>query len=339
MIGSPAVPVVPPVTVAEVRRRVRGSSVSMVLDLIGDRSTMRALQQVFAGATRFDQLQETTGVARNTLADRLGELVRQGVLVRRPYQSNPPRHEYLLTDKGRDLAPVILYIDAWERRWAGDMAGPLLVHATCGHPLEADMACAHCNGVIQARDMAYRDQPPPPPRGTARRQRQRRARGLGVAEDGTSMNVADILGDWWTAHVVSLVLFGLHRFSDMQEAIGIAPNILASRLAHLTAAGVFQRRAYQDRPPRYEYRFTTKGMDLYHLTLAQMVWGDRWMAPRAAPSVALVHRPCGHAFNPRIVCRACGEEVRPEDVRTEGRRPWGAAHLPQVTAGAATGRL
>lgn len=314
----------PAIRVEDVRKRIASSSVSRVLDLIGDRSSLLLLQHAFAGATRFDQLQERTGIARNTLADRLETLVEQKVVSRRLYQTNPPRSEYLLTKRGADLRNVLLIIDSWERRWSGELAGPVLHHRTCGKPLVAALACGQCGGRVHARDMVYRDPVSSLRGGAVRRKQKRRARGL-HPPDGTSLNVADLLGDWWTSMVISLFFFGLRRFNDMQDALDIAPNILSSRLAHLTACGILERRAYQESPPRYEYRLTEKGLDLYAGNIAMMEWGDRWLMPPGTASLVLLHKSCGKELKPVVVCRHCGEQVAAGDVCDSHQRRWGLA--------------
>lgn len=310
----------PPFT--EVRRLIKSSSVTRVIDLIGDRSILRVLQEVFAGSHRFESLQKSIGIARNTLANRLLELVNHRILRRVEYQNNPPRSEYHLTERGRELYGVMLHIDTWERRWSGDMAGPPLIHTLCGHRLEAGLACGKCRKPISAHDMTYLDSPSSG-HGVAQRVHKRRARGLHPADDGTSLNVADVLGDWWSSLVLSLTFFGVRRFKDMQETVGIAPNILSSRLAHLTACGILGRRAYQEMPPRYEYRLTEKGLDFYPQNIAMMIWGDRWLsAKKGFASLILKHKPCGAIIVPRTVCRSCGKEITLGDVRTETGVPW-----------------
>jgi len=304
----------------QVRGLVKNSSVTRVIDLIGDRTALRVLQEVFAGARRFETLQSNTGIARNTLTNRLMALIEHRILKRVQYQHNPPRSEYHLTERGRDLYSVILHIDAWERRWS-DMAGPMLMHTPCNHELSAALACAKCRRMLTPRDMTFVAASAYGP-GVARRRHQRRARGLHTAEDGTSLNVADILGDWWSALVVSLTFFGVRRFKDMQEALGIAPNILSSRLAYLTAAGILGRRAYQESPPRYEYRLTEKGMDQYAMNIAMMAWGDHWLSPKGYESLILKHKACGATGVPRTVCRSCGKDIKLGDVHTKAGIPW-----------------
>ena len=103
----------------------------------------------------------------------------------------------------------------------------------------------------------------------------------------------------------------------------LAPNILSSRLAHLTACGILGRRAYQEMPPRYEYRLTEKGLDFYPQNIAMMIWGDRWLsAKKDFASLILKHKPCGAIIVPRTVCRSCGKEITLCDVRTETGVPW-----------------
>jgi DNA-binding HxlR family transcriptional regulator len=305
----------------QVRGLVKNSSVTRVIDRIGDRTALRVLQEVFAGTRRFEALQGNTGVARNTLTNRLEGLIESRILKRVQYQDNPPRSEYHLTERGRDLYSVILHIDNWERRWSGDMAGPMLVHTPCGHELSAALACGKCRKSLTARDMTFVSASAYSP-GVARRRHQRRARGLHTAEDGTSLNAADILGDWWSALVVSLAFFGVRRFKDMQQGLGIAPNILSSRLAYLTAAGILGRRAYQESPPRYEYRLTEKGLDLYAMNVAMMAWGDHWLSPKGYASLRLKHKACGATGIPKTVCQSCGREIELGDVHTKAGIPW-----------------
>ena len=72
--------------------------------------------------------------------------------------------------------------------------------------------------------------------------------------------------------------FGIRRFDDLQNTLGIAPNILTDRLDRLVAEGIFKRRKYQDLPERYEYPLTDKGKDLYGPLVAMLRWGNDWLA-------------------------------------------------------------
>ena len=124
-----------------------------------------------------------------------------------------------------------------------------------------------------------------------------------------------VLGERWTLVILRQAFQGQRRFEDMQRGLGIARNILADRLSRLVDEGILERRPYQERPPRYEYRLTQKGRDLYPVLVALMQWGDRYTADDAGPPVLLVHESCGHETHPRFVCSHCGEEIDPHDVR------------------------
>jgi DNA-binding HxlR family transcriptional regulator len=125
----------------------------------------------------------------------------------------------------------------------------------------------------------------------------------------------EVVGEWWTMLVVREAFSGVRRFDDFQGRLGIARNVLAARLQRLVDFGILERRLYQERPERYEYRLTEKGFDLYPVLLSLMHWGDRWMAGPEGPPVRLVHENCGHEATSMLSCSECGEELRPREVR------------------------
>jgi DNA-binding HxlR family transcriptional regulator len=124
-----------------------------------------------------------------------------------------------------------------------------------------------------------------------------------------------VLGERWTLVILREAFNRRRRFEDIQRDLGIARNILADRLQTLVAEGILERRAYQQRPERFEYRLTDKGRDLYPVMIALMQWGDRYNAGEAGPPVELIHEPCGEHTHPRLVCDHCGEPIDPRDVR------------------------
>jgi DNA-binding HxlR family transcriptional regulator len=124
-----------------------------------------------------------------------------------------------------------------------------------------------------------------------------------------------VLGERWTLVILREAFNRRRRFEDIQRDLGIARNILADRLQTLVAEGILERRAYQQRPQRFEYRLTDKGRDLYPVMIALMQWGDRYNAGEAGPPVELIHEPCGANTHPRLVCDHCGEPIDPRDMR------------------------
>jgi DNA-binding HxlR family transcriptional regulator len=128
-------------------------------------------------------------------------------------------------------------------------------------------------------------------------------------------NALEIIGDRWAIHVLRESFLGVTRFEQFRRNIGVAKNILSHRLNTLVAGGVLERRLYSERPPRYEYRLTEKGLDLYSVLIELMRWGNKWTPSPYGPGVILEHRGCGKTIEPALACPECGEIVRPQDIR------------------------
>src|SRR3954469_13783126 len=93
----------------------------------------------------------------------------------------------------------------------------------------------------------------------------------------------EVLGERWTFLILRECFYGVRRFSDMHRNLGIARNILSTRLHSLVAAGVLERVPYQQEPPRFEYRLTEAGRDLYPSIVTLMRWGDRHLTGELGP--------------------------------------------------------
>ena len=118
-------------------------SVARTLDVIGEWWTPLILRDVLLGLTRFDEIRDDLGISRKVLAERLETLVERGVLQRVPYQDRPVRHEYVPTEMGLDLAPVLFAMIAFGDKWLGE-APVRVVHETCGRPTTMVPSCAEC---------------------------------------------------------------------------------------------------------------------------------------------------------------------------------------------------
>jgi DNA-binding HxlR family transcriptional regulator len=126
-----------------------------------------------------------------------------------------------------------------------------------------------------------------------------------------------LVGEWWSLLVLRDVFRGIRRFDALQESLGIARNILARRLAALVAAGILEKRAYEERPKRYEYRLTEKGRDLFAVLVSLMEWGNRWAPPDEA-RVHLVDRDTGLKVEPLLVDAATLTPLRGRRLALEG---------------------
>jgi DNA-binding HxlR family transcriptional regulator len=120
----------------------------------------------------------------------------------------------------------------------------------------------------------------------------------------------EVVGEWWSLLIVRDAFLGVRRFDDFRARLGISRNILNQRLKHLVDSDVLDRVPYQDNPPRFEYRLTEKGRDLWHVLTAMRQWGDRWSAPDGPP-VRMRHEGCGRLVAAVPVCSRCGERLDP----------------------------
>jgi DNA-binding HxlR family transcriptional regulator len=119
----------------------------------------------------------------------------------------------------------------------------------------------------------------------------------------------DVIGDKWSLLILRDAFYGVRRFEDFQRDLGVARNILTDRLQKLVAKGVLEKRQYEERPPRFEYRLSESGRDLVGVVLVMMRWGDRWMTQAATP-VTVTHTKCGHVTHAVVSCSECGDELR-----------------------------
>ncbi|MGW3277075.1 winged helix-turn-helix transcriptional regulator [Nocardia rhamnosiphila] len=135
--------------------RLRHDPVAAAVEHVGDRWTFLILREAFFGVRRFADMRRNLGVARNVLTERLKRLVDNGILERRRYSDRPPRDEYRLTEKGRDLYGITVALMRWGDRWGP--AGPTLklLHAADGGEIEQALRCSCCGREIDAREVSY----------------------------------------------------------------------------------------------------------------------------------------------------------------------------------------
>ena len=176
----------------------------------------------------------------------------------------------------------------------------------------------------------------------------------------------ELVGERWSLLIIRSVLIGVHRFDDLQEALGVTRSVLTDRLKRLEAEGVIERRLYHERPARYEYHLSTKGRELWpvihHLTSS--------MEPGLPPGTLVIvkpidpvdvrigtvityqlesgkptvvtHRDCGGHARAGASCDACGAALSTEDLigapgpGTDLRRPgsWSRRTADPVPAAA-----
>lgn len=124
----------------------------------------------------------------------------------------------------------------------------------------------------------------------------------------------EVVGEWWSMLIVRDAFLGVTRFDQFQARLGIARNILNQRLTRLVDQGVFEKVAYSEHPPRFEYRLTPKGRDLWPVLTAMRQWGDHYAAPDGPP-LEVLHKACGEMVQAMMTCSHCGEPLTARDVR------------------------
>jgi len=139
-------------------------------------------------------------------------------------------------------------------------------------------------------------------------------------EDCSLSRTLAVIGDRWTLLILRDAFLRVRRFEDFEASLKIARRVLSERLTLLVDEGIFRKAPYQDKPVRYEYRLTDKGLDLYPAILHLVHWGDKHAPTKAGPPVVHKHRACGHDFRSVLTCSECGEPVGARDVEARSTR-------------------
>ena len=127
-------------------------SIARPLSFLGERWALLVLRDVALGRRRFDEIQDSLGIATNVLSQRLATLTDEGVLERRRYSEHPERFEYRLTEKGAELMPVLWALMSWGDRWQAEDGAPMdLVHDDCGESFHVVPTCSACGEELDPR--------------------------------------------------------------------------------------------------------------------------------------------------------------------------------------------
>jgi DNA-binding HxlR family transcriptional regulator len=290
------------------------STLSHGLQVIGDRWTVAVLLGAFLGIRRFDDWQSRLVIPRHTLTERLKALTDIGLLRQRPYQKRPVRMAYHLTEKGIHLYPQVLMMWLWARRWSqGQLAlPPKLLHKPCNHSFSPQMNCACCKEKVGVTDLTFslKINPALKPLPAARQ----RATRLTKSEEGAGSLALRV--DRWALLIISAVLLGCHHFDQLSHVLGIGSSVLSRRLAGMVESGLLLCQADTNDARRKIYRLTPASRDLFGYIICFSSWASRHHLQQAN-SIRSVHRGCGEAFVPDVVCSHCQQTLKPWDVAFE----------------------
>jgi DNA-binding HxlR family transcriptional regulator len=290
-------------------------SIYRTAEVVGDAWSWLVMREsVLYDVGRFSQFQSRLGIARSTLTARLRQLTSGGLLTEHPRASGP---EYQPTERGRDFFACLMVAMRWGDRWHFEAHSrpTAAIHDGCGQPLDAVLRCGHCREVISAHAVAARR--PGPFISSPRLALRRRTPDLSLLERNRICSIArtlSVMGDHWTSLLIREAFFGTRRFDDFQRNLAIAPNILSGRLRRLVEQGILVAATYGEWPVRHEYRLTERGLDLYHLPLAMLTWGQRWLDTNES-DIHLTHTACGHDLKPVLSCGRCAAPIARRDIR------------------------
>jgi DNA-binding HxlR family transcriptional regulator len=141
---------------------------------------------------------------------------------------------------------------------------------------------------------------------------------LGNEYEGQICSIArslELVGERWTLLVVREIFHGRRKFSEMQRSLGVARNVLTARLQRMVEEGILERRPYSEKPERYEYFLTEKGLDLWPVMIALMHWGDKYEPRPGGPPSIVIHKQCGGEIDDRRICKRCGKHLTVREAR------------------------
>lgn len=289
----------------------RTNALGRALIVLGDHRNLSIIRAAFEGTRRYGDWQEQLGVSPPVLAGRLRALVEEGILARHEYQTQPVRHEYRLTEAGRDLWPIFVALWYWELRWSRTPdARPALIHQTCGRATHPLVGCRHCPALgVTAFDTSARYDDPFAAASPPRRYR-RAARADDIDRDHSAMSAIDLLGDRWSTSLLAAAFLGAHRFRDFQAQLAtIPPLMLSDRLDTFVKQQVLDRVPQGPDAKRMEYHLAPKGLDFFPVLTAIVAWTNHWLADPDHPPIVVRHELCGQPFAPTWVCNVCGERL------------------------------
>jgi len=303
----------------------RASSINRALDQIGDRWSLLIIGDVLWGMHSFSELLAATGISRGVLTNRLKWLETTDCLQRRYPEGNLRRPSYHLTRKSVDLYDFALMSLSWERKFfrEPELDAIDLVHQPCGRVFQPEMACRHCGKAVISSEVEFR--PGPGACQDVRQKKVRRRSSKSIKEVPTQRpvykNLIHLIGDRWTANLIALAYHGIRRFDGFHAELPIATNVLTDRLRFLTTEGVFLAVPYSERPLRFDYHLSEKGLALFPFFVALLQWGDKWCGDGSGSPMVLMHTACGKHLVGEVRCDQCHTHVTAHTVTQRRHDP------------------
>ena len=293
------------------------NAVGRILGLLGDEWTLLVIQQALLGATRYGEFMDRLPISNSVLTRRLRALTDNGLLHRVEYRARPVRAEYLITQRGRALWPVLLSIWEWERRWVPDRVDQLpgMYHATCHADFAPTLNCRSCGDSVTEKDVTARWGPSGSwPRSVPESVTRRRSTTDDIrGQAGLFPETMSVFGNRWAASLLVCAFLGTSRFTDFQKQLGAPPSLLASRLQTFCAIDVLCV-PRESGPARAHYQLTEKGRAFFPVIVAALQCGQHWFHAPEGPAVLLTHIGCGKPFVGQLTCDQCAQPLKGSEV-------------------------
>lgn len=295
----------------------RNCSIGDSIAILSDTWVFLVIREAFFGAKRFTEFSGRLGIPRATLAVTLRRLVETDILQTRRLAGAKSWKYYVLSRRGLDLYPVFQGLLWFGDKWLQPAAPPLaLFHLACGSWFSPCIVWAETGMQVDPRDIAVEladDYWRKPASVDERRRRVTRHPAEPVGRRPCSVERAlSIVGDRWTFLILREFFHGNDRFDGFMRNLPIASNILSDRLQRLRAAQMIERGSAD---ATAAYQLTQKGRDMYGPMILLKSWGDRWLRPKARPTMHFVDRASRALRHPKVVCSCCRRETPAHEVR------------------------
>lgn len=302
------------------------NAISMANGIVGDEWTLWILEMALSGVTQYNEWLRAGPISSSVLTARLGRLVETGIMERVRYNSRPPRHDYRLTYRGRQMWPILLTMWAWERIWVEDPSEhlPQMRHTRCGNLFAPVLVCESCDLDVEPRDVQGRLGPSGEWSRSVPSAATRRRSHSGTRPTELITQTMALVGNRWSAALIGAAFLGASRFGEFEQQIGAPPTIVAERLRTFCDIGVLVQSPNPLRPDWVFYHLTDKGRAFYPVVASVIEWAQRWFHSPDGPALRLEHLKCHRAFHPRLVCSQCRERLRGSAVQVV-RNPEDAA--------------
>jgi DNA-binding HxlR family transcriptional regulator len=289
------------------------NAVGRILGLLGDEWTLLIIQQALLGATRYGEFMQRLPISNSVLTNRLRALTDDGLMVRTAYRTRPVRAEYLISQRGRALWPVLLSIWEWERRWVPEHVDrlPGMRHTLCDSDFAPVLTCRSCAEAVTEKQVTARWGPSGSwPRSVPESATRRRTNADGNHHQaGLFPETMSVFGNRWAAALLVCAFLGTSRFTDFQTQLGAPPTLLAGRLQTFCANGVLSA-SQQTGQARGRYQLTEKGRAFFPVIVTALQCGQQWFHAPEGPAVLSTHLDCGEPFTGVLTCDQCAQRLK-----------------------------